>query len=83
MGTWSNSSRLPPLWPGEPADWPEYIAARVASMTTTYGISAIVTVGRDGLDDMARGICDPSGEPRPRRQRSFTCLFTVCASRAR
>ena len=43
-------------WQGEPADWSEYVAARVASMTTTYGVSAMITVGPDGLDDAARGV---------------------------
>jgi hypothetical protein len=43
-------------WPGEPADWSEYVAARVASMTMTYGVSAMITVGPDGLDDVARGV---------------------------
>ena len=43
-------------WSGEPADWPEYIGARVASMMRTYGISAVVTVGPGGLDHVARGL---------------------------
>ena len=43
-------------WSGEPVDWPEYIGARVASMMRTYGISAVVTVGPDGLDDVGRGL---------------------------
>jgi hypothetical protein len=43
-------------WPGELADWSDYVAARVASMTTTYGISSMITVGPDGLDDVARGV---------------------------
>jgi hypothetical protein len=41
---------------GEPADWPEYIGARIASMMRTYGISAVVTVGPHGLDNVARGL---------------------------
>ncbi len=43
-------------WPGEPTDWSEYLATRVASMTTIYGISTMITVGPGGLDDMARGM---------------------------
>lgn len=43
-------------WLGEPAAWSEYVAARVASMMTTYGVSAMITVGPDGLDDVARGV---------------------------
>ena len=43
-------------WSAESADWPDYIAARVASMIRAYGISAVVTVGRDGLDEVARGL---------------------------
>jgi hypothetical protein len=43
-------------WSGEPSDWPDYIATRVASMMRAYGISAIVTVGRNGLDDIGRGL---------------------------
>jgi len=48
-------------WSGEPADWPEYIGARVASMTRTYGISAVVTAGPNGLDDVARGLLQSYG----------------------
>ena len=43
-------------WSGETADWSEYVAARVASMMTTYGVSAMITVGPDGLDDVVRGV---------------------------
>ena len=43
-------------WSGEVADWSKYVAARVASMTTTYGISSVIMVGPDGLDDVARGV---------------------------
>jgi hypothetical protein len=43
-------------WWGEPADWPEYLGARIASMMRVYGISAVVTVGPHGLDDVARGL---------------------------
>ena len=43
-------------WSGVPADWSEYVGARVASMTTTYGISSVITLGPDGLDDVARGV---------------------------
>jgi hypothetical protein len=43
-------------WSGESADWSDYVAARVASMTRTYGVSAMITVGPDGLDDAARGV---------------------------
>jgi hypothetical protein len=43
-------------WSGEPADWSEYIGARVTSMMRTYGISAVVTVGPRGLDNVIRGL---------------------------
>jgi hypothetical protein len=43
-------------WPGEVAGWSEYVGARVASMRTTYGVSAVITVGSDGVDDVARGM---------------------------
>jgi hypothetical protein len=43
-------------WSGEPEEWPDYIAARIASMRRTYGVSAVVTVGRERLGDAARGV---------------------------
>jgi hypothetical protein len=43
-------------WVSEPLEWSEYVGARIASMTTTYGVSAVITVGPDGLDDVARGV---------------------------
>ena len=43
-------------WLAEHAGWPDYIAARVASMMRIYGISAVVMVGRDGLDDVGQGL---------------------------
>lgn len=43
-------------WVGEPADWSSYVGARVASMTATYGVSTMIAVGPDGLDDVARGV---------------------------
>jgi hypothetical protein len=43
-------------WSAESADWSDYIAARVASMRRAYGVSAMITVGADGLDDAARGV---------------------------
>jgi hypothetical protein len=43
-------------WSAESPDWSEYVAARVASMTTTYGISAVITVGPKGLGDVPRGM---------------------------
>jgi hypothetical protein len=43
-------------WSGESADWSDYVAARVASMTRTYGVSAMITAGPDGLNDAARGV---------------------------
>jgi hypothetical protein len=43
-------------WLGGAAEWPHYIAARIASMMRSYGISAVVTTGREGLDDVARGV---------------------------
>ncbi len=44
------------IWSGEPADWSEYIGTRVTSMMRTYGISAAVTVGPGGLDNVIRGL---------------------------
>jgi hypothetical protein len=43
-------------WVGEPTEWSEYVGARIASMTTTYGVSAMITVRPEGLDDAARGV---------------------------
>jgi hypothetical protein len=43
-------------WSGESADWSDYVAARIASMKKAYGVSAMITVGPDGLDDAARGV---------------------------
>ena len=43
-------------WLGDPADWSEYLAGRVASITATYGVSTMITVGLNGLDDVARGV---------------------------
>ena len=43
-------------WSGEPADWADYVGARIASMARAYGISAVVTVGPDGLDDVGRAL---------------------------
>jgi hypothetical protein len=51
-------------WEGTPTDWSEYIAARVASMMTIYRASAILTVGPDGLDDVARGVLRSLGLTR-------------------
>jgi hypothetical protein len=43
-------------WAGDPADWQEYIGARVASMTRAYGISAVITIGPHGLDAVTQGL---------------------------
>jgi hypothetical protein len=43
-------------WPEESAEWSDHVAARVASMTRTYGVSTMIIVGPDGLDDAARGV---------------------------
>jgi hypothetical protein len=43
-------------WAGDPAEWPEYIGARVTSMTRAYGVSAVVTIGPHGLDPVTRGL---------------------------
>jgi hypothetical protein len=43
-------------WSAESADWPEYIGARVATLTRTYGISAVITIGPHGLDAVTRGL---------------------------
>jgi hypothetical protein len=53
-------------WPGEP-DWSEYVAARVESMTTTYGVSAMITIGPDGPDDVARGVLRSFGSEQQHR----------------
>jgi hypothetical protein len=49
---------VPPraAWAGDPVDWSAYVAARVASIRTTYGVSAMITVGADGLDEVSRGV---------------------------
>ena len=44
------------VWVGEPVEWSEYVAARVTSMTTAYGVSTMITVGPGGLDEVARGV---------------------------
>ena len=49
-------------WSGESADWSDHVAARVASMTRNYGVSAMITVGPDGLDDAARGVLRSFGK---------------------
>ena len=43
-------------WSEDLPDWSEYVAARVASMTAFYGVSAVITVGPRGLGDVARGV---------------------------
>jgi hypothetical protein len=43
-------------WAGESMAWSEYVGARVASMTTIYAVSAVIAVGPEGLDDVARGV---------------------------
>jgi hypothetical protein len=43
-------------WAAELPGWSEYIAARVASMTALYGVSAVISVGPRGLGDVARGV---------------------------
>ena len=43
-------------WQGEPAEWPEYVGARLASMATAYGVSGVIAIGPDGLDDVGRGV---------------------------
>jgi hypothetical protein len=43
-------------WSAESADWSEYIGARIASMRTNFGVSAVITIAPDGLDDVARGV---------------------------
>jgi hypothetical protein len=49
-------------WSRESADWSDYIAARLASMKKAYGVSAMITVGPDGLDDAARGVLRSFGQ---------------------
>jgi hypothetical protein len=46
----------PTAWSGEPSDWSEYVAARVASIRNSYGVSSMITIGPDGLDEMGRGL---------------------------
>lgn len=48
-------------WSWESADWSDYVAARVASITRAYGVSAMIAVGADGLDDAARGVLQSFG----------------------
>jgi hypothetical protein len=48
-------------WMGEPVEWSEYVGDRIASMTTTYGVSTMITVGPDGLDEVARGVLQSFG----------------------
>jgi hypothetical protein len=43
-------------WTAERPDWSEYVAARVTSMTALYGVSTVITVGPDGLGDVARAV---------------------------
>jgi hypothetical protein len=43
-------------WSAESADWSEYVAARIASMRTNFGVSAVITIAPDGLDDVTRGV---------------------------
>lgn len=43
-------------WAGDQAEWPEYIGARVASMTRAYGVSAVLTIGPHGLDPVTRAL---------------------------
>jgi hypothetical protein len=49
-------------WSGESADWSDYVAARIASMKKAYGVSAMITVGPDGVDDAARGLLRSFGQ---------------------
>ena len=43
-------------WSAESADWSEYVGARIASMRTNFGVSAVITIAPDGLDDVTRGV---------------------------
>jgi hypothetical protein len=49
-------------WSAESADWSDYVAARIASMKKAYGVSAMITVGPDGLDEAARGLLRSFGQ---------------------
>ena len=42
-------------WSAESADWSDYIGARIASMRTNFGVSAVITIAPYGLDDVTRG----------------------------
>jgi hypothetical protein len=48
-------------WLGDLAEWPDYLGARVASMTRAYGVSAVVTAGPDGVDAVGRGLLGSFG----------------------
>lgn len=43
-------------WSAESVDWSEYVGARIASMRTNFGVSAVITIAPDGLDDVTRGV---------------------------
>jgi hypothetical protein len=43
-------------WSAESVDWSEYVGTRIASMRTNFGVSAVITVAPDGLDDVTRGV---------------------------
>jgi hypothetical protein len=43
-------------WSAESPDWSEYVGARIASMRTNFGVSAVITIAPDGLDDVTRGV---------------------------
>jgi hypothetical protein len=64
---------------GKSVDWSEYVSARVASMTTAYGVSAMITVGSDGLDEVARGALWSFGCARLLASR-IHLIFTASAS---
>ena len=42
-------------WTSESVDWSEYVGARIASMRTNFGVSAVITIAPHGLDDVTRG----------------------------
>jgi hypothetical protein len=43
-------------WSAESVDWSDYVGARIASMRTNFGVSTVITIAPDGLDDVTRGV---------------------------
>jgi hypothetical protein len=61
-------------WSGESTDWSEYVSARVESMARTYGVSAMITVSPDGLNDAARGVLRSFGKSQAASLQSWAAI---------